>query len=258
MTDTQTPAIEVNGLTMAFGGRTAVDRLSFTAAPGEILGLLGPNGAGKTTTIHVLLGLMTPTSGSVRLLGLDLATRRRDILPRINFSSAYISMPPNLTVWENMNTFALLYGVADRKKKIARLLEFMEIGDTVQSLTGSLSSGQTTRLNLCKALVNDPDILFLDEPTASLDPDIAAKVRAGLLAVREERCVTLVYTSHNMLEVEALCDQVVFLHQGRTVARGTPAEIMALAGSDSLEDVFISIARGGDLYPRLGPGKGEA
>ncbi len=254
MTEAVTPAIEVQGLTMRFGGVAAVRDLSFCAAPGEILGLLGANGAGKTTTIHILLGLMTPAQGTVRLLGLDLATRRRDILPRINFSSAYISMPPNLTVWENMSTFALLYGVPERKKKIARLLEFMEIGDTQRALTGALSSGQTTRLNLCKALLNDPDILFLDEPTASLDPDIAAKVRAGLLAVRAERAMTILYTSHNMLEVEALCDSVIFLHQGRAVARGTPEEIKARADNQSLEDVFISIARGGDIFQRAAPG----
>lgn len=249
------PAIEVRNLTMRFGRTLAVDAVDLEADPGEILGLLGANGAGKTTIMHILLGLTTPTRGSVRLLGLDLAARRRDILPRINFSSAYIAMPPNLTVWENMNVYALLYGVSRRREKIGRLLEALEIQDTLGSLTGALSSGQTTRLNLCKALLNDPDILFLDEPTASLDPDIAAKVRAALLSVRQERAMTILYTSHNMLEVEALCDRVVFLHRGRIAARGTPEEVKDLAGSGSLEDVFISIARSGDLYPRTPTGE---
>ena len=244
--------IEVAGLTKNFAGFTAVDDLNFTVRSGQILGLLGPNGAGKTTTLQLLLGLTTPTRGAIRIFGLDLAKHRRKILQRVNFSSAYISLPYNLSVWENLNVFAMLYGVSDRRKKIPALLEQLEIGDCARKITGSLSSGQLTRLNLCKSLLNDPEILFLDEPTASLDPDIAAKVRAALLSIQTACRTTMIYTSHNMLEVEALCDEVIFLGHGRIVARGTPEEIVRAAASNSLEDVFIALARDGELIPKVG------
>ena len=164
-----------------------MDGLSFTVARGEIFGLLGPNGAGKTTTIQLLLGLTTPTSGEIRVLGLPLLERRREILQRSNFSSAYVSLPSNLTVRENLEVFARLYGVTDRRRRIAEVLELFEISDTLKRLTGALSSGQATRLNLCKAFLNDPEVLFLDEPTASLDPDIAEKVRVTLQRIQRER-----------------------------------------------------------------------
>jgi ABC-2 type transport system ATP-binding protein len=247
--------IDVVGLTKSFGGFTAVDDLSFSARSGQIFGLLGPNGAGKTTTIQLLLGLTTPTAGAIRILGLDMRTHRRAVLQRVNFSSAYISLPYNLSVWENMNIFGMLYGVPARAKKSMELLERLEIADCAKKITGSLSSGQLTRLNLCKALLNDPEILFLDEPTASLDPDIAGKVRAALLTIQSECRTTIIYTSHNMLEVEALCDEVIFLSRGKVAARGAPSDILHAARSDSLEDVFISIARDGELIPKVG---GEA
>ena len=179
--------IEVERLTKRFGEVTAVDDLSFSARRGEILGLLGPNGAGKTTTIQLLLGLTSPTSGRIRLFDLDLHRHRREILKRVNFSSAYISLPFNLSVRENLDVFGRLYGVRDRRRRIAELLELFEIPDVVDSVTGKLSSGQVTRVNLCKAFLNDPEVLFLDEPTASLDPDIAEKVRAALKRVQRER-----------------------------------------------------------------------
>jgi len=224
-----------------------VDGLSFTVARGEIFGLLGPNGAGKTTTIQLLLGLTTPTSGEIRVLGLPLLERRREILQRSNFSSAYVSLPSNLTVRENLEVFARLYGVADRRRRIAEVLELFEISDTLKRLTGALSSGQATRLNLCKAFLNDPEVLFLDEPTASLDPDIAEKVRATLQRIQRERSVTMLYTSHNMREVEILCDRVLFLSRGRAVREGTPAEVLAASHAESLEELFIAIARDGDV-----------
>jgi ABC-2 type transport system ATP-binding protein len=220
--------------------------VSFSARAGEILGLLGPNGAGKTTTIQLLLGLTTPTSGSIRIFGLDLAAHRREILQRVNFSSAYISLPFNLSVRENLNVFARLYGVSDRARRIRELLELFEISDAAGTVTGKLSSGQVTRVNLCKAFLNDPEVLFLDEPTASLDPDIAEKVRGALKHVQKERGVTIVYTSHNMHEVELVCDRVIFLSHGRLVAQGTPREVIAQADQQSLEQVFITIARAGD------------
>ena len=239
--------IEVERLTKRFGEVTAVDDLSFSARRGEILGLLGPNGAGKTTTIQLLLGLTSPTSGRIRLFDLDLHRHRREILKRVNFSSAYISLPFNLSVRENLDVFGRLYGVRDRRRRIAELLELFEIPDVVDSVTGKLSSGQVTRVNLCKAFLNDPEVLFLDEPTASLDPDIAEKVRAALKRVQRERGVTMVYTSHNMREIELVCDRVIFLSHGKLVAQGTPREILERADSESLEKVFITIARGGRL-----------
>ncbi|PYQ36703.1 MAG: ABC transporter ATP-binding protein [Acidobacteria bacterium] len=239
--------IEVERLTKRFGEVTAVDDLSFSARRGEILGLLGPNGAGKTTTIQLLLGLTTPTTGAIRLFGLPLREHRRQILQRVNFSSAYISLPFNLSVRENLDVFGRLYGVRNRRHRIAELLELFEIPEVVDSVTGKLSSGQVTRVNLCKAFLNDPEILFLDEPTASLDPDIAEKVRAALKSVQRERGVTMVYTSHNMREIELVCDRVIFLSHGKLVAQGTPREILERADSESLERVFITIARGGRL-----------
>jgi ABC-2 type transport system ATP-binding protein len=244
MTD---PVVHVEGLTKRFGTTTAVDGVSFDVARGEILGLLGPNGAGKTTTIQLLLGLTTPTSGRARILGHDLATARRAILQRVNFSSAYVALPYNLTVWENLNVFAKLYGLRRPRGKILSLLELFEIPQALHKVTGALSTGQLTRLNLCKAFLNDPEVLFLDEPTASLDPDMAEKVRSTLARIRRERQVTMIYTSHNMPEVEILCDRVLFLSRGRLVASGTPAELRERASRGTLDEVFIAIARDGRL-----------
>jgi ABC-2 type transport system ATP-binding protein len=247
--------LEVEHLTKRFDEVTAVGDVSFSARRGEILGLLGPNGAGKTTTIQLLLGLTTPTSGRIRLLGMDLRRHRREILQRVNFSSAYISLPFNLSVRENLDVFARLYGVRDRRRRIAELLELFEIPDIAGSITGKLSSGQVTRVNLCKAFLNDPEVLFLDEPTASLDPDIAEKVRKALKRVQRERGVTIVYTSHNMREIELVCDRVIFLSRGTLVAEGTPAEILERADAESLEQLFITIARAGDVRRTTGGGE---
>ncbi|HEU5251211.1 MAG TPA: ABC transporter ATP-binding protein [Thermoanaerobaculia bacterium] len=243
----QATVLDVEHLTKRFDGVTAVDDVSFSARRGEILGLLGPNGAGKTTTIQLLLGLTTPTSGAIRLFGLELHRHRREILQRVNFSSAYISLPFNLSVRENLEVFARLYGVRDRRRRIRELLELFEIPEVAGTVIGKLSSGQVTRVNLCKAFLNDPDVLFLDEPTSSLDPDIAEKVRGALKRVQRERGVTIIYTSHNMREVELVCDRVIFLSHGRLVAQGTPREIIEQADTESLEQVFITIAREGDV-----------
>jgi ABC-2 type transport system ATP-binding protein len=243
------PVIEVRELTKRFNGVAAVDGLSFHADRGEIFGLLGANGAGKTTTIQLLLGLTTPTSGDARVLGMDVRRERRRILERVNFSSAYVALPSNLTVRQNLSVFARLYGLDGRqaRQRIADVLEVFEVPGILDRKTGALSSGQQTRVNLCKAFLNDPEVLFLDEPTASLDPDIADKVRKALLRIQRERQVTMIYTSHNMREVELMCNRVLFLARGRAVAEGTPREVMARARSSSLEDVFIAIARDGEL-----------
>jgi ABC-2 type transport system ATP-binding protein len=241
------PVIAVTQLTKRFGDVTAVNNLSFTVMPGQIFGLLGPNGAGKTTTIQLLLGLITPTSGHACLFGLDVRQHRRAVLQRVNFSSAYVSLPTNLTVWENLYVFARLYGIRKPQKKIASLLELFDMSYVTTTVTGALSSGQLTRLHLCKAFINDPDILFLDEPTASLDPDIAVKVRTTLRHMQRERHVTIVYTSHNMREIEHMCDEVLFLARGQAVTQGAPQDVIARTRTASLEEVFITIARDGRL-----------
>ena len=239
--------IKIEKLTKNFGDITAVNELGFSVARGETVGLLGPNGAGKTTTIQMLLGLTKPTSGDIRFFNLNLQDSRRKILQRINFASAYISLPSNLTVYENLNVFGKLYGIPTPRRKIGDLLDLLEIPQVINQVTGALSSGLLTRLNLCKAFLNDPEILLLDEPTASLDPDIAEKVRLTLQNVQQEHGVTMLYTSHNMREVELMCDRVIFLSRGNIVAEGTPQEIVDNCQTKSLEEVFISLARNGEL-----------
>ena len=241
------PVIEVVDATKRFRDVTAVDRLSFTVARGEIFGLLGPNGAGKTTTIQLLLGLTTLTSGTVRVFGADINRERLRILSRVNFSSAYVSLPSNLTVRQNLRVFARLYGMRHAEERITSLLDHFEVPETADRVTGALSSGQLTRVNLCKAFLNDPEILFLDEPTASLDPDIADKVRTVLRRIQKERGAAMIYTSHNMPEMELMCDRVLFLSRGRAVTSGTPRDVIARARTGSLEDLFLAIARGGDV-----------
>src|SRR5512132_193031 len=239
--------IQVERLTKSFADVVAVDHLSFEVRRGEIFGLLGPNGAGKTTTIQLLLGLTTPSSGTARVLGWDVTRQRRRVLQRVNFSSAYIALPSNLTVRQNLKVFARLYGIRKAEERVAELLELFEIPGIADRTTGALSSGQLTRVNLCKAFLNEPEVLFLDEPTASLDQDIEEKVRTVLRRLQRERGVTIVYTSHNMREVEVLCDRVLFIARGRSVAEGPPREVIERANGASLEDIFIAIARDGEL-----------
>lgn len=239
--------IEVKNLKKAFDGKEAIKDVSFAVSRGEIVGLLGANGAGKTTAIQILLGLIRPSGGSVRIFGKDPDKHRVEILQRCNFSSAYISLPHNLKVRENLLIFGELYGVKDVKSKISALLDLFEIAHLKDVLTGRLSSGEATRVNLCKALINDPELLLLDEPTASLDPDIADKVRGILRRIQNEKGITMVQTSHNMRDVQEVCDRVLFMHKGRIIANGTPDQIMQQFQRDSLEEVFIRIARDGDV-----------
>jgi len=237
------PVVEVEGLTKRFNETTAVDDISFEMHEGEILGLIGPNGAGKTTTLQMLLGLTTPTSGRVRILGLDLGRDREKVLTQVNFSSSYISMPFSLTVYENLMVFSRLYGVKGPGPKIDSLLKAFEITSIRDVPTRRLSSGQITRVCLCKALLNDPRVLFLDEPTASLDPDIADKTRRLLRRMNEKYGISILYTSHNMAEMERICDRLIFMNRGRIVAMGTPGEILERFGGESLEEVFLGVAR---------------
>ncbi len=237
------PILEVKNLTKRFGDALAVNDISFDIRPGEILGLLGPNGAGKTTTIQMLLGLVTPTTGSIRMFGLDLATHREEILQQVNFSSTYISMPYSLTIEENLWVVAKLYGMTDIERRIDEVLKKVEMEDSRTKVTRRLSSGQMTRLALAKAILTEPKILFLDEPTASLDPDIAYKIRALLKEVRASTGLSVLYTSHNMREMEEMSDRIIFLQKGKIVAQGTAQEITQRFGQRDLEEVFLKLAR---------------
>jgi ABC-2 type transport system ATP-binding protein len=239
-----TPILEADRLVKRFGEFTALDGLSFTVAEGESLGLLGVNGAGKTTAMNLLLGLTTPTSGMVRMFGLDLWKHRIEILKKVNFSSAYTNLPSNLLVWQNLTVFARLYGVPRPKQRIEFLLELLDITHLRKSVTGRLSAGESTRVNLAKALLNEPRLLLLDEPTASLDPDIADRVRKLLRKLQKETGLSILYTSHNMRDIEEVCDRIIFLHGGKVLAEGTPGDIHSRFNRTSLEDLFIGVARG--------------
>ena len=235
--------VEINNLTKEFNKVKAVDNISFSIKEGSITGLLGPNGAGKTTTIMMLLDLVTPTSGSIKIFGKELHKNREEILSKINFSSPYVSLPGNLKVKENLLTFARLYSVKNPEAKIKELSKFFEIEDLMQKMTLTLSSGQLTRVNLVKAFLNDPKLLLLDEPTASLDPDIADKTRKQLMTMQKRKNVTILYTSHNMAEIEELCDRVVFINKGKITDDGTSKEIIKKYGRKDLNEVFLHIAR---------------
>ncbi len=237
------PIVEVRNLTKRFGDFTAVDDISFELRQGEILGLLGPNGAGKTTTIHMMLDLITPTSGAIRMFGLDLTTHRETIVRQINFSSTYISMPYSLTAEENLRIVAKLYGLTEVQRHIDEVVKQLEMEEFRHKLTRKLSSGQMTRLTLAKAILTEPRVLFLDEPTASLDPDIAYKIRRLLKEVRQSTGLSILYTSHNMREMEEMSDRIIFLQRGKIVAQGTAQEITARFGKADLEEVFLGIAR---------------
>jgi ABC-2 type transport system ATP-binding protein len=221
-----------------------VDGLSFTLPAGETWGLLGGNGAGKTTTIGMLLGLLVPTSGRILALGHDMATDRFAALARMNFSSPYLALPHRLTVAENLRVYGHLYDVDGLEARIGELAAELQLEEFLHRPAGDLSAGQKTRVALAKALINRPALLLLDEPTASLDPDTGDWVRGVLEAYRAESNCAILLASHNMGEVERLCDQVLMLKQGRAVDRGSPTELLAKYGRDDLEQVFLDIARG--------------
>lgn len=237
------PIIKVSHLIKDFPDTRAVDDLSFTVKEGTITGLLGPNGAGKTTTIQMLLDLITPTSGDIEIFGMHMKQNREEILSNINFSSPYVALPGNLKVWENLYTFARLYGVKDIKGKINELADFFEIRDLLPRMTSTLSTGQLTRLNLTKALLNNPKLLLLDEPTSSLDPDIADRTRKLLKRIQKERNVTILYTSHNMAKIEELCEHIIFIRKGKFMDEGKPSEVIKKYGRKDLNEVFLAIAR---------------
>jgi ABC-2 type transport system ATP-binding protein len=235
--------VEIRNLTKRFNDFTAVDNISFDIKEGEILGLLGPNGAGKTTTIHMLLGLITPTIGSIHMFGLDLAKHRETILRQVNFSSTYISMPFSLTVEENLKVIARLYELKDIQRRIDDIVKKLEMEDIRHKLTRKLSSGQMSRLTLAKAIMTEPKVLFLDEPTASLDPDIVNKIKSFLKEYQHAEGLSILYTSHNMREMEEMSNRIIFLQRGKIVAEGTAPEIIQRYGQRDLEEVFLKLAR---------------
>lgn len=239
--------VRARNLTKNYGNVRALDNLSFTLARGEILGILGPNGAGKTTSLNILLGLLTPTSGKVEVLGRSPLKERHLIAPFLNFSSVYSTLPLNLKIIENLRTYARLYDLKNAEARIRELLALFEIDHLAKRLVGSLSSGERTRLNLVKCLLNDPILLILDEPTASLDPDGSDKARRLLKKIQEERRIGVVYTSHNMFEVETLCNRIIFMHHGRVMIEGTCETVRKAFQSHTLEQVFIKIARSGEI-----------
>jgi ABC-2 type transport system ATP-binding protein len=236
-------AVRVEGLTRRFGAVTAVDDIGFRVPRGSVCALLGGNGAGKTTTLSMLLGLLLPSAGRIRVLGVDMLVDRYRVLPRIGFSSPYVDLPQRLTVAQNLEVYARLFGVADRRSRLEELAVALDLTELLRRTHGSLSAGQRTRVAIAKALLNRPDLLLLDEPTASLDPDSADRLRGYLLDYLRETGATALLASHNMLEVERLCDRVLVMKQGRIVERGSPAELLARYGLGNLEQVFLDIAR---------------
>jgi ABC-2 type transport system ATP-binding protein len=237
------PAIIVDRLAKRYGEVVAVDGLSFTVPAGRTVALLGANGAGKTTTIAMLLGLLAPSGGTIRVLGEQMPRHRYRVLARMNFSSPYIDLPLRLTVRQNLRVYADLYGIGQPKRRIAQLAAELDLEAFLDRPTGRLSAGQKTRVMLAKALINEPDLLLLDEPTASLDPDTADQLRGWLEAYQARRGATLLLASHNMNEVERLAHHVLMLKQGRLVDEGAPGELLSRYGRATLEDVFLDIAR---------------
>jgi ABC-2 type transport system ATP-binding protein len=221
-----------------------VDGISFSLPQGSITGLLGGNGAGKTTTIAMILGLVEPSSGHARVMGAQMPRERYRVLHRMNFESPYIDMPKRLTVRQNLTVFGRLYAVEDLQGRIRSVAQELDLSDLLDRPAGKLSAGQQTRVALAKALINQPDVLLLDEPTASLDPDTADWVRTRLERYRLERNATVLLASHNMSEVERLCERVIIMKQGRIEDDDTPVRLLARYGRDNLEEVFLDVARG--------------
>jgi ABC-2 type transport system ATP-binding protein len=233
----------VTDLCKSYPHVTAVEQVFFAVRRGEIVGLLGPNGAGKTTTINMILGVLAPTSGTIKIAGIDIAKRRSQALAKANFAAVYATLPGNLTVAQNLRFFGLIYGIADLTSRIDTLIAKFDLQSLRDTRCGVLSSGEQTRVALAKALLNRPELLLLDEPTASLDPAAAQTVRQQIRELaREENCGIL-WTSHNMYEVEEVCDRVLFLSHGRILLAGDPRALPAQHGARSLEELFIQLAR---------------
>ena len=241
------PILQVQGLTKKFQSKLAVDSLTFSLPRGSIVGLLGGNGAGKTTTLSMLLGLLEPTSGKIQLFGNNFVRNRHSVLHRMNFCSPYVDLPQRLTVMENLRVFARLYGVRDSAKTIARLVDDFRLLELKDQPIRRLSSGQKTRVSLAKALINSPDFLLLDEPTASLSPDVSKWIRQQLADYRDRTGATILFASHDMREVELLCDHVMMMCQGQLIEQGSPKELMETHHRSSLEEVFLALNEQGGV-----------
>jgi ABC-2 type transport system ATP-binding protein len=237
-------AIEVAQLVKLYKTTRAVDDVSFRIARGSITGLLGGNGAGKTTTIAMIMGLVLPTSGRIQVLGYQMPGQSAEVLGRMNFESPYVDMPMRLTVRQNLTIFGRLYAVEHLRERIAQLADDLDLTEFLDRPNGKLSAGQKTRVALAKALINQPELLLLDEPTASLDPDTADWIRQHLETYRKAHGATILLASHNMLEVERLCDRVIIMKRGRIEDDDTPDQIMARYNRTTLEEVFLDVARG--------------
>ncbi len=240
---TAEPALIVDRLSKSFDGRPVVDGVSFTLAPGEITGLVGLNGAGKTTTINMILGVLAPTSGSVSIAGIDLALNREAALARTNFSAVYAPLPGNLSVVQNLRIFGMIYDVPDLGRRIEEMVETFDLGRYRNTRCGLLSSGEQTRVSLAKALLNKPRLLLLDEPTASIDPSTADTIRNHIRDYAKAEQGAVLWTSHNMYEVQAVCTRMMLLSRGHILIEGDPRSLPAEHGVDSLEDLFIGLAR---------------
>lgn len=237
------PVLRVEELRKHYGAVEAVKGISFEVCPNEVVGLLGLNGAGKTTTISMVLGVLEPTAGSIHIGGVDLARQRSRALACTNFAAVYAPLPGNLTVYENLRVFALLYGVKDFKRQAEAMLEVFDLRKFRNVKCGVLSSGEQTRVGLAKAMLNRPQVLLLDEPTASIDPASARDIRATIHSFARQSAVGVLWTSHNMYEVEEVCDRVMFLSQGEIILEGDPKELPGQYGKKTLEDLFVSVAR---------------
>jgi ABC-2 type transport system ATP-binding protein len=237
-----TPVLSAQRLCKSFGELKAVDDVSFQVAPGEIVGLVGPNGAGKTTTINMVLGVLAPTAGRIEIEGIDLARERSRALSVTNFAAVYAPLPGNLTVEQNLRVFGMIYLVKDVQARIETLLERFDLTRYRRTKAGVLSSGEQTRLALAKALLNRPRLLLLDEPTASIDPSTARDIRAGIASLVDAGDCGVLWTSHNMYEVEAVCDRVLFLSRGRILLEGDPKQLPRQHGAASLDDLFVAVA----------------
>jgi ABC-2 type transport system ATP-binding protein len=238
------PAVKVENLVKRYPTAVAVDGISFAVRRGVTAALLGGNGAGKTTTLSILLGLLLPSAGKVQVLGEDILRHRYRVLPRMNFSSPFVDLPHRLTVRQNLLIYARLYGLRARRERIEQLASDLHISDFLERPAGKLSAGQKTRVALAKALLNEPELLLLDEPTASLDPDTGDWVRSYLEGYRMRTGTTILMASHNMSEVERLCSEVMMMKTGRIVDRGSPHALIDRYGRTNLEGVFLHIARG--------------
>ena len=236
--------IKVKNLTKKFKDYLAVNNINFTLKKNKTLGLLGPNGCGKTTSIGMMLGLITPSSGEVLINNQNVnSANRNDLLSRMNFASPYIELPKKLTVRQNLEVYGRLYGIKDLKNRIEEISNDLNLNNFLIKKTGELSSGQKNRVSLAKSLINKPDVLFLDEPTASLDPDIGDFVRQYIETYKSKNKITILLASHNMKEVERLCDTVIMMKEGQIVDKGTCKELISKHGRDNLEDTFLQIAR---------------